>query len=134
MKINSCIKINYQKLLIFVLIILFLSGIFIAFLKVLVPYSYWVDELISVNVSSQSLSALYQFLLSDTHPPLYQVFLKLWMKAFGSGEIATRFLSWLFAAGAVYPLLRFSKRFGLNFLLVSLSFYSTNKLFYFLCK
>jgi uncharacterized membrane protein len=63
------------------------------------PYSYWSDEIWSVAASSADWGVLFRdWLLPDTHPPLYQVLLKLWIGVFGQGETATRSLSFLIAA------------------------------------
>lgn len=61
-------------------------------------YSYWADELHSVIASLAKWQDLYgKWLVVDVHPPLYQSVLKLWMGIFGSSEISTRLLSFLFA-------------------------------------
>jgi hypothetical protein len=62
-------------------------------------YSYWLDEIYSVSASLDTWQQLYQrwILQSDVHPPLYQIFLKLWMLLLGSSEIATRLLSFIFS-------------------------------------
>lgn len=56
-------------------------------------YSYWLDELYSVTASGQNYVTLLNFILSDVHPPLYQLALKWWGSAFGSGEVASRAMS-----------------------------------------
>jgi uncharacterized membrane protein len=62
-------------------------------------YSYWSDEIWSVAASSADWGVLFRdWLIPDTHPPLYQVLLKLWIGVLGSGETATRSLSFLIAA------------------------------------
>lgn len=62
-------------------------------------YSYWLDELISVIASADTWANLYsRWILPDVHPPLYQIALKLWVLIAGTSEIATRALSFLFAA------------------------------------
>ncbi len=62
-------------------------------------YSYWSDEIWSVAASSADWGVLIRdWLLPDTHPPLYQILLKLWIGVFGQGETATRSLSFLIAA------------------------------------
>jgi uncharacterized membrane protein len=61
--------------------------------------SYWSDELWSVSASRAEWGVLLrEWLLPDTHPPLYQALLKLWIGFAGSGESATRSLSFLMAA------------------------------------
>ncbi|MCP9786397.1 hypothetical protein [Cyanobium sp. N5-Cardenillas] len=62
-------------------------------------YSYWSDELWSVAASQADWSVLiHDWLIPDVHPPLYQLLLKLWIGVFGTGESATRSLSFLIAA------------------------------------
>ncbi|MCP9837746.1 hypothetical protein KBY84_09575 [Cyanobium sp. N.Huapi 1H5] len=62
-------------------------------------YSYWSDELWSVAASSADWGVLlHDWLIPDVHPPLYQLLLKLWIGVFGTGEPATRSLSFLIAA------------------------------------
>jgi mannosyltransferase len=54
---------------------------------------YWIDEGISVGVSSHPLSAIPGVLREDGSPPLYYVLLHVWMALFGSGPSATHALS-----------------------------------------
>jgi len=110
---------------------LIFSGIIVSALKLWVPYSYWLDELYSVNASSVGFSELYRFLLTDVHPPLYQLILKLWITIFGSSEPATRTLSWLFALSTIYPLYKFGNRYDTVFLICALMYLCTNILFLF---
>ncbi len=62
---------------------------------------YWLDEGISVGISSHSLGEIPQLLRQDGAPPLYYVLLHGWMKLFGSSEAATHLLSVLFALASV---------------------------------
>ncbi len=65
-------------------------------------YSYWSDELWSVAASRADWGGLlHDWLIPDLHPPLYQALLKLWIGVFGTGEPATRSLSFLIAALAL---------------------------------
>jgi uncharacterized membrane protein len=112
--INDCdTQIARNWILIASLVII--VGIFISTFKLFTPYSYWVDELYSVNASSNDWSGLHKFLLSDVHPPLYQVILKLWMSIFNDAEPATRSLSWCFMMGSFFLALRFASRQGCVF-------------------
>lgn len=106
-----------------------LLGVAIASFKLTTPYSLWLDELYSATISSESWQILYQLLLDDVHPPLYQVLLKAWILTFGSSEVATRTLSWLFTIAAICPLWQFAKRYGHVFLVCCLIFFCTNTLF-----
>lgn len=66
--------------------------------------SYWLDELLSVQtygIDNRSVGdAVARLAKSSIHPPLYQIILYGWMKAFGNTEVVTRFLSNLYVAGA----------------------------------
>ncbi len=78
-----------------------LPFLFLAGWQVWVPYSFWLDEIISVTFSSDSWTGLFESLLHDVHPPLYQSLLKLWIALSGPGETATRLLSLFFAIATV---------------------------------
>lgn len=112
-------------------ILVIIAGLWASVRHLWVPYSYWVDELFSVNASSGSLARLHEFLRADVHPPLYQVLLMAWMALFGSAEPTTRALSWLFAAAALVLVFRFGRRFGSLFVLVAVAFLVSNRLFAF---
>jgi mannosyltransferase len=60
-------------------------------------FYYWIDEAISVGISSHPLGQLHSLLRQDGSPPLYYVLLHFWMRAFGSGPVATHWLSLIFA-------------------------------------
>jgi len=62
---------------------------------------YWLDEGISVGISSHSLGQIPDLLRQDGSPPLYYVLLHGWMRAFGSSEASTHILSLLFALACV---------------------------------
>ena len=62
---------------------------------------YWLDEGLSVGISSHSLGEIPELLRQDGAPPLYYVLLHGWMKVFGSSEPATHILSLLPALAAV---------------------------------
>ncbi len=57
---------------------------------------FWMDEALSVGISSHSLSEIPGVLRHDGSPPLYYLLLHVWMSVFGSGESATHALSLLF--------------------------------------
>jgi uncharacterized membrane protein len=65
--------------------------------------SYWYDEFLSIlfygSSNTSAAEALGHLARESHHPPLYQLILFYWMKAFGTGEIATRTLSNLYIAG-----------------------------------
>ncbi len=62
---------------------------------------YWIDEGISVGISSHPLSAIPGALRQDGSPPLYYVLLHVWMALFGSAPRATHALSAGFAIACV---------------------------------
>ena len=57
---------------------------------------FWIDEGITVGISSHSLSAIPGVLRHDGNPPLYYLLLHGWMQLFGSSESDTHALSLLF--------------------------------------
>ena len=57
---------------------------------------FWMDEALSVGISSHSLSSIPTVLRHDGSPPLYYLMLHVWMSVFGSSESATHALSLLF--------------------------------------
>jgi len=61
----------------------------------------WLDEALSVNIARLPLSQLPEALRHDGAPPLYYVLLHGWMVMFGSGTIAVRALSGVFAVAAL---------------------------------
>jgi hypothetical protein len=63
---------------------------------------FWIDEGLSVGISSYPLHDVPSVLREDGSPPLYYLLLHLWMRAFGSGETATHTLS-LLAATLTIP-------------------------------
>ena len=57
---------------------------------------FWMDEALSVGISSHSLTAIPGVLRHDGSPPLYYLLLHVWMSVFGSSETATHALSLIF--------------------------------------
>ena len=72
----------------------------------------WLDEVLSVNIARRPLSELTEGLRHDGAPPLYYVLLHGWMKVFGTGTIAVRALSGLFAVAALPLIWVAGKRVG----------------------
>ena len=62
---------------------------------------YWIDEGISVGISSHHLAAIPGVLRQDGSPPFYYLLLHLWIGLFGAGSTATHSLSAIFAILAV---------------------------------
>jgi uncharacterized membrane protein len=95
-------------------------------------YSYWSDEIWSVAASRASWGSLFRdWLLPDTHPPLYQVLLKIWMGLTGSGEAATRSLSFLMAAFSLVAAALCCSPMGAGRRLVTVAFLGTSPAFLF---
>jgi mannosyltransferase len=59
--------------------------------------AFWIDEAISVGVSSYDFLDVPEVLRVDGSPPLYYLLLHLWMQAFGDSETATHSLSLIFS-------------------------------------
>jgi uncharacterized membrane protein len=111
-------------------VLLIFFCLFVASRGLMQGYSYWSDEIWSVSASNASWGSLFRdWLLPDTHPPLYQVLLKLWMGLSGSGEAATRSLSFLMATFTLVSAALCCAPFGLGRRLVTVSFLGTSPAF-----
>ena len=75
----------------------FLVGISLALRTQAIHARFWIDEGLSVGISSHPLLDIPGVLREDGSPPLYYLILKLWMSVFGSGEADTHALSVAFA-------------------------------------
>jgi hypothetical protein len=62
---------------------------------------YWVDEGLSLGIADRPLGAIPGVMRLDGSPPLYYALLHGWIRAVGTGEVATHALSLLFALLAV---------------------------------
>lgn len=76
---------------------------------------YWIDEVSSIDIARRALDRGVPYLVgwttyADVHPPGYYVLLAGWSGLFGVGEAATRALSALLAAGAVWGTARLGAR------------------------
>ena len=78
-------------------------------LQLVVRSDLWLDEALSVNIAKIPLGDLHGALKRDGAPPLYYVFLHLWIQAFGSGDVAVRALSGVLTV-ATYPAMYFAGR------------------------
>lgn len=95
-------------------------------------YSYWGDEMFSVVESmAPTKEFLYNWILWDVHPPLYQVLLRGWMGLFGHGEIATRLLSFLFVIFSLVSMVVLTARRPFFFRLVAVCFLASSPAFAF---
>jgi mannosyltransferase len=61
----------------------------------------WLDEALSVNIAKLPIGQIPAALRHDGHPPLFYVLLHAWMSVFGTGDVAVRALSGLFAVAAL---------------------------------
>lgn len=61
----------------------------------------WLDEAQSVAIARAPLRQIPTLLRHDGAPPLYYALLHLWMRVFGTGDLAVRSLSGLFAVAAL---------------------------------
>lgn len=55
--------------------------------------SIWFDEAYSLQLAKQPIGQLVHLTAVDVHPPVYYLFLKMWMGVFGDGELALRMSS-----------------------------------------
>ncbi|MGI8428759.1 MAG: glycosyltransferase family 39 protein [Solirubrobacteraceae bacterium] len=62
---------------------------------------FWMDEGLTVGISSHSLAAIPGVLRHDGSPPLFYLLLHVWMSVFGSGESATHALSLVFGLASI---------------------------------
>jgi mannosyltransferase len=63
--------------------------------------AYWIDEAISIGISSRPLSRLPSVLHLDGSPPFYYLLLHFWIGWFGASEVATHSFSLLLSLIAV---------------------------------
>jgi len=99
--------------------VIVLATLLSAFLRTrYISGQFWMDEALSVGISSHSLTSIPTVLRHDGSPPFYYLLLHVWMSVFGSTETATHALSLLFGllsipAGAWVAWSLFGKRAGL---------------------
>ncbi|HEV3352633.1 MAG TPA: glycosyltransferase family 39 protein [Acidimicrobiales bacterium] len=70
-------------------------------LRFLTSSHLWLDEALTVNIARLPLSKIPNALRHDGSPPLYYVLLHWWIAVFGSGDVAARALSAVFAIAAL---------------------------------
>lgn len=73
----------------------------------------WLDEALTVDIASLPVHQIPDALRHDGHPPLYYLLLHLWMKLFGTSDLAVRSLSGIFGVaflGVLWTVTR--RRFG----------------------
>jgi mannosyltransferase len=79
----------------------FLVGVSLALRSQAIHARFWIDEGLSVGISSHPLLHIPGLLRQDGSPPLYYMLLSVWMDVFGSGEARTHALSIVFALATV---------------------------------
>jgi len=57
--------------------------------------SFWGDEIFSIQFATLTGQVFINALANDYHPPFYFIILKLWIYAFGSGEITLRIFQFI---------------------------------------
>ena len=71
----------------------FLVGVSLALRTHAIHARFWIDEGLSVGISSHRLVDIPDVLRQDGSPPLYYLLLNVWMHVFGSGEADTHAMS-----------------------------------------
>ena len=85
-------------------------GVTMASVSLFYQYSYWWDELYSVAGASLPMEEMFRYLVfPDVHPPLYQMFLNMWVSIFGSDERVVRSLSFLFSVLSLFVVWMWSR-------------------------
>ncbi len=72
----------------------------------------WLDEALTVNISSLPLSQLHGALMRDGAPPLYYFLLHFWMKVFGTSNLGARSLSGVISVATLPCVWLAGKRLG----------------------
>ncbi|MDE3130993.1 MAG: glycosyltransferase family 39 protein [Acidobacteriota bacterium] len=75
------------------LILLIVTGVSLFVRTRVVGQQFWMDEAITVGISSHHLAAIPGILRQDGSPPLFYLLLHFWMSMVGNGEAATHWLS-----------------------------------------
>ena len=64
--------------------------------------SLWLDEAVQAITSQGTFLNLFQELRGDFHPPLYHLFMWVWVHFFGNSEIILRLPSVIFGTLTIY--------------------------------
>jgi hypothetical protein len=79
----------------------FLTGFSLALRTQAIHARYWIDEGLSVGISSHPFFDVPGVLRQDGSPPLYYLLLNLWMDVFGFGEADTHAMSIAFTLASI---------------------------------
>lgn len=74
--------------------------------------SYWRDEAFSILLAQKPFLEIVRIVAQDYSPPLYFFVLRIWMSMFGSTEIATRSLSFIFYLLTLITVYFFLRKFS----------------------
>jgi 4-amino-4-deoxy-L-arabinose transferase-like glycosyltransferase len=84
----------------------------VLFRLISINQSLWLDETTTAMASNMTLGDLFnKFLPGDFHPPLYYLFMKIWISVFGYSEIALRIPSIIFGVITIYLIYLIAKKF-----------------------
>lgn len=72
----------------------------------------WLDEALTVSVTTRPLGEMFELLALDNKPPAYDLFMHGWLGLFGHSEVALRCSSLLFGLLTVWLLCRFGTELG----------------------
>ncbi len=93
----------------------FLAGVSLSLRTTAIHGRYWIDEGLSVGISSHPFFDIPGVLRQDGSPPLYYLVLSLWMDVFGVGEARTHALSIAFSVAMVPAAFMFGRAlFGMR--------------------
>ena len=91
-----------------IILSLFSVGVFLRIYN-LGAESFWLDEVVSVNIAQKSIISLEQIWTGDIHPPLYNILLHFWVSYFGISEFMVRLPSAIFGAFAILIIYKLGK-------------------------
>jgi uncharacterized membrane protein len=118
-----------RRLFILTLYVLPIAGILLSGMSAWRPYSYWLDELYSITASSLGFTDMFRSMLTDVHPPLYQVLLWFWIRLLSDYEPIVRGFSLICSLLAVSYLYGWGKRLDGCTRILILTFFATSWLF-----
>ena len=100
---------------------------------ILESYSFWIDELYTVLFTTGDWDSFWlEFILPDTHPPLYFAVAKIWSQTFGLSEISLRSLSFGFSLITIFAIwYRWLKTRRISFIVMMLLVVSSPSFLYY---